>query len=148
MEPREIEDGFTVTFLRSRLPRLLRIECPDVEDSLFEHYRKNQGVLAVVEGKEVIGVIDVTVERWEQVAWLHHIVIAPAWRRKGIGSQLLNRGIQWAKEQGATLMFTAVPTKAFPATEFLRQHSFRFSGYHDDHFNNGDIAIFLTRELR
>jgi len=104
--------------------------------------------LAALSANEVIGFVDLATQPWESFAWLHHIVVAPEMRRQGIGAQLLKQSLRWAKEQGVVRVFAAVPTKAYPLTQFLQKHNFFMSGYHDDHFSNGDIAIFLTAMLR
>ncbi len=150
MEPQQTEDNFSVTFRRARLPRPVRMHCPDIEDTVFHHYRERQCVLAALSSdeKQVVGFIDLATKPWESFAWLHHIVVAPEWRRQGIGAQLLKRGVGWAKEQDVTRIFAAVPTKAYPLIRFLQKYNFYMSGYHDDHFSNGDIAIFLTALLR
>ena len=65
------------------------------------------------------GYIDQETQPDQGIAWIHHLVVAPAYRRQGIGSALLARGLQHARQLGLTQVMTVVQSKNYPAIQFL-----------------------------
>ncbi|ACX52763.1 GCN5-related N-acetyltransferase [Ammonifex degensii KC4] len=94
---------------------------------LFQH---SQGgfLVALVEGIPA-GFISTDPEwedHWlgERVGEIHEIVVDPAHQQKGIGSLLLQRGIQFLKERGCRTVGLWVGVGNTKAQNFYRKHGF------------------------
>ena len=71
----------------------------------------------------------------------------PAIARQGVGTALLARGMQHARQQGLGHMMTVVQSKNYPAIQFLARHGFRFCGYNERFYRNRDIGLYFVRGL-
>lgn len=142
------EGGQVVTrFQVARLPRAMQVQYPGWSEALLAHQQRGDLILVAAAATEVRGYIDQESQPDQGVAWLHHLVIAPVHRRQGIGSALLARGLQHARQQGMSQLMTAVQSKNYPAIQFLQKHSFRFCGYNERYYRSRDIALYFVRGL-
>lgn len=79
---------------------------------------------------------------------LQSIAVAPAARRGGVGSALLESLIEWAREGGYRALHLEVRAGNLPAIGLYRRFGFvqtgRRRGYYQD---NGEDALLLTRDF-
>jgi ribosomal protein S18 acetylase RimI-like enzyme len=149
MEEQRGNGTLTVHFRTARLPRPLRVPATLDRDWLFENFERGECFrVAVDERDQVRGLLDVTTRAWNQTAALNHLIVAPAFRRRGLGSQLLAAGIEWAREQGWRVMMVETQTKNYPAISFYQKQGFVFCGFNDQYYTNRDIAVFFALKLR
>jgi GNAT superfamily N-acetyltransferase len=71
-----------------------------------------------------------------------YVAIHPEWRRKGLGSALLDRALARAHEHGANHVTAAADVKNKGAEEFLLRHGFRHAG--DNRFMQAAAGILLA----
>ena len=57
------------------------------------------------------------------------VVVHPEWRRRGLGSQLLDRTLQLARERGSAHATNSAHAENDGANAFLRRHGFRVAGF-------------------
>jgi len=72
------------------------------------------------------------------------------YRGQGIGSRLLSRGTEWAREKGFEKLYNSVPSTNEPAIEFLEAHGWAVEAVREDHYKLGDEyadEVMLAREL-
>ncbi len=140
-------DRFRVTFQRVRLPRPLRLPYPAPGDALRQCYEVREGIwVAIVQG-QVRGFVQVTWDTEESLGWVRHLVVDRAWRGQGIGTALLRRVAQVARDRDADRLVVCVNAKNDPAIQFLLRQGFSFVGYNEVFFNEGDMAIYLGRSV-
>jgi ribosomal protein S18 acetylase RimI-like enzyme len=104
-------------------------------------------ILVAAEAAEVRGFIDQEYQPDQNMAWILHLIVSPAYRRQGIGSALLGRAMQAARQQGMAHVMTVVQSKNHPAISFLQHHGFTFCGYNERYYRNLDIALYFVRGL-
>jgi ribosomal protein S18 acetylase RimI-like enzyme len=139
------DDGEVVTRFRpARLPRTMKVAYPSWGEALLAHQERGDYIMVAAESFEVLGYIDQECQPDEDVAWIHHLVVAPGYRRRGIGEALLARGMQHARQQGLSHVMTAVQSKNYPAITFLQHRGFIFCGYNERYYRNKDIALYFV----
>ncbi|MCX6030629.1 MAG: GNAT family N-acetyltransferase [Chloroflexi bacterium] len=142
------EDAQVVTRFRvAALPRTMHVAYPSWGEALLAHQERGDLILVAAEAAEVRGYINVETQPDQSLAWLHHLVIAPVYRRQGIGAALLARGIQHARQQSLSQMMTLVQSKNHPAIKFLERNRFAFCGYNERFYRNKDIGLYFVRGL-
>lgn len=154
-------DGFGVTWrlverkldppFHSRYFGLNRQQRAEVSSRLQE----GDGLYLVAEDAHtgrLVGLLDMEHERWRDTAVVWNILIDRAFRRKGLGRELMRRAIAWAREQGLRGIVLETQTDNVPACCFYRELGFKLCGIDDHFYSNDDIgarevAIFWWHEL-
>jgi streptothricin acetyltransferase len=100
----------------------------------------------------LVALLDVEGERWHNAARLWNIHIDRAYRRHGLGRELVNRTLAWAREQGLRGLVLETQTNNLPACRFYQSLGFKLCGLDDHFYSNDDIrvnevAIFWWREI-
>ena len=140
------EAGQVVTrFLQVRLPRSMQVQYPGWSEALLAHQQRGDLILVAAVATQVHGYIDQETQPDQGVGWIHHLVVGPEYRRQGIASALLARGVQHARQQGLAQLMAAVQSKNYPAIQFLQKHNFKFCGYNERYYRSRDIALYFAR---
>jgi len=147
MQERVTDSETVVSFRQIRLPRPMRVQYPRSVDHLLEDWQRN-GCFLVAEGQgRVVGYLDLQVQRWQGVGWVVNLTVDEAYRRRGVGGVLLERGIAWGKSLGLRALMADVQTKNHPAICFAQKYGFKLCGYNDQYYVSRDIALFLSLSL-
>ena len=136
-----------VRFRLARLPRAMKVSDVVSEDDVAFHFMHG-GTLLVAEDGTVRGFIDVTESEWNQALHINNLAVAPAFRRKGIGTQLMQAALDWARQKKLRVALLSTSTKAYPAISFFQKHGFGYCGYNDQLYPNRDIAMLFALNLR
>jgi ribosomal protein S18 acetylase RimI-like enzyme len=148
MRTQETERSIAVHFDTVRLPRPMRVAYPRAPEELINHWEKKACFLVVPNpAKEIIGFVDALPQRGQNTLWIFNLVVTSAYRRQGVGSQLLLAAREWAGQQRLGQMTLEVQTKNYPAIAFAQKHGFQFCGYNERYYPNGDIALFFSRSI-
>lgn len=78
---------------------------------------------------------------------LHRVVVAAEYRRRGTARLMLQEGLRWAVEGGASRMVLEVREDNDPAVGFYRAHGFRDVGMRRDYYAPGANALVLELPL-
>jgi len=148
VEVREQEGRIHITFEPIRLPRSARLPYPRQGEPLAAGWEGCDLFLVADAGRQICGYITVRALRGHGLAWVQDLVVDRAWRRRGIGSDLLVEAMEWAQRNGLERLVAEVTTKNDPGICFLRAHGLVFCGYHEQHWRTQDIAILFARPLR
>ncbi len=143
----KISVGFRVT----RLPRAMRVPLTLDEWSrgaLHENFERGECFMVASDGDEISGFVDATLNPWEQIARVNHLIVRADRRRRGIASELLRAVLHWALVRDAASVMVAVSTKNYPASALFQTHGFSFCGYNDQYYSNRDIALFFALSLK
>lgn len=115
----------------------------DIESRIF--------FVACVEG-EVVGWVHlkhVDLQKLKHTAELT-LGVLEQYRGHGIGSQLLERGVGWADEQGLEKIYNSIPSSNEGAIEFLEAREFEVEAIREDHYKlNGHYIdeVMMAHEL-
>jgi GNAT superfamily N-acetyltransferase len=143
-------EGRQINFRRERLPRPVEILYPIEEMRLLLALpRENCYLIAVGKNEPIVlGYLTMRPEPVHQIALIQDIVVAKQFRRRGVGSRLLNVARSWAQEHDAKELMVETQTINYPAIEFLQTQGLQFCGFNDQYFRNHDIAVFFGQQLR
>ncbi len=141
------EQDMVARFRLAQLPRTTRVRYPSWNEALLAHQERGDLILVAAQATEVLGYIDQETQPDQDIAWIHHLVVAAPHRRKGIGTALLQRGIQHARQEGLAQMMVIVQSKNYPAINFFQRHGFTFCGYNERFYRNQDIGLYFGRGL-
>jgi ribosomal protein S18 acetylase RimI-like enzyme len=138
----------SVAFDVVRLPRRMRIPYPRDVEQLVEDWQRGEGFLVAEVDGEVRGYVDIMSRPWQGVGWVTNLAVDSAFRRRRIGTTLVQHARQWAKDQGLQALAVEATTKNHPALSLYQNLGFRFCGYNDHYYPNRDIALFFVQTLR
>jgi len=141
------EDEIITRFHTVKLPRTMRVQYPAWSEALLVHQERGDLILVASEAGEIRGYINQESQPDQGLAWLHHLVVASSYRRQGIGTALLTRGLQHARQLGLGYAMTVVQSKNYPAIRFLGGQGFEFCGYNERFYRNRDIGLYFVRGL-
>jgi len=136
---------------RSSSYSLNRQQCQEVGARL----REGDGlylVAQVADSGKLAALLDMERERWRDTANVWNILVDRAYRRRGLGRELMNRAIAWARAQGLRAITLETQTNNLAACRFYQALGFKLCGIDDHFYSNDDIgmkevAIFWWYEL-
>ena len=67
--------------------------------------------------------------------------LRPKFRGRGMGSRLLERGVEWARERGFEKLYNSVPATNEDAIAFLESHGWGTEAVRADHYKIGDDYV-------
>ena len=106
------------------------LEVPDRLEKLYA--RPGTVALVAVTGGEAVGCVTVhlfsALHTNEPVAWLTAVVVDENVRGHGIGSALIKRAEEWAKERGATRVSLTSALRRKEAHEFYKARDYEHTG--------------------
>jgi ribosomal protein S18 acetylase RimI-like enzyme len=148
MEERSEARQITVNLRLTRLPRPMKVRNVVSRDDLVSDYQRGDNLWVYDEGGVIVGFISAVAEEWNQSASIHNLAVAPAYRRKGIGSLLMRTVLDWARQKKLRVVLLDTSTKNYPAICFYQKHGFTFCGFNDQLYPNRDIAMLFALNLR
>ena len=147
MEERSVGTELQIAFRQARLPRPMRVPYLRDLDRLVDDWERDECFLVAAEGPEVLGFVDVRVQAWDGTGWVHHLVVARRYRRRGIGSRLVQAGAEWARRAGLRRLMLENSTKNYPGLCFCQRLGCSFCGFNDQLHTNQDIVVFFSYPL-
>ena len=147
MEESEGAGKVTVVFRTARLPRSMRVKYPKDYDNLLASWRRGECFLVAEEDGQVRGYLDMSAQSWHLTGWVDNLAVAKDHRRQGIGTALLRKAGEWARQRGLSRLMLEIQTKNYPAICFCQKNGFAFCGFNDHYYTNQDIALFFARSL-
>lgn len=148
MDERASTGNIVVGFRLTRLPRPMKVNGIIAADEIAQHFWGGGALFVADAGGQVCGFVDVTESAWNQTAQINNLAVAPAYRRRGIGTQLLRAALEWARQKNLRAALLDTPTKAHPAICLYQKLGFTFCGFNDQLYPNRDIALFFALSLR
>jgi ribosomal protein S18 acetylase RimI-like enzyme len=147
MDAREENDHLLVRFRTVRLPRAMEVAYPRDGDSRARAGQQHDCFLVAVAGEIVLGYVNM---RWDVAragGWIHDLVVDKAFRRRRIGSALLEQAARWANLRQGRHLTLELQTKNYPGILFAQSQGFAFCGFNDHYYANQDIALFFGKNL-
>jgi len=147
MEERITSDSIHVSFRRVRIPRSVQIRDPRAREDLFEVWQHSRCFLVAEEAGQVVGFLNLVVERRTWQGWIEHLTVHRPYRRRGVASKLLEAAEQWARASELRGITAVVQSKNDPAIRLFPQRGYRFRGFIDRYYRNGDLGLLFCLEL-
>lgn len=137
----------TITFQTLRLPRPIRVEYPRTPEMLRRELAAVKGILVAEAEDVVLGYIQVVLNMADQSGWVRNFAVGERWRRRRIGTALLDQASRWAQHYQARTLTLETTTKSYPAIQLMLSRGLLFCGFNDRYYVTQDIAIFFGQNL-
>jgi len=116
----------------------------DHENVLLRHNELESRVffVATVEG-EVVGWVHLDHPEIEKLAHTSELTVGvlEAYRGHGIGSRLLEEGLDWAADHGYEKVYNSAPSTNEDAIEFLKARGWEIEAVRGKHYKIGDDYV-------
>lgn len=110
------------------------------ESKLFGEYVEEPRAFGAELDGEQVGWIEVGYERWNNRMRVWEFLVREEFRRKGIGTLLMNHAVKLAKEKGARMLVLETQSCDVPAIGFYLRFGFELIGFDAAAYSNEDIA--------
>ena len=114
-------------------------------DFLFQSYVEEPEVFGIFDKKKLIGVIEGSIETWNNRYRIWNFLIDKKYRRDGYGKMLFQHMIGVAKEKGARAIVLECQSCNYPAISFYLDRGMHFIGLDTMSYSNKDIE---NKEVR
>ena len=160
--------GLDTAFVTERIYRPVREEFAFrlVEEIVMPHLRKQYAFdpsdpaerasweYAVIaeEDKQLAGFAAAKFEAWNRRVVLLHLYVMPAFRRKGVGTQLLEAIDRYARSVQARCVWLETQNINYPAIQFYCRSGFQFCGFDESLYDPAslgqeEVALFFVRPV-
>ncbi|MDI6453635.1 GNAT family N-acetyltransferase [Peloplasma aerotolerans] len=112
---------------------------------LFEDYIEYPKAFAVFDRKKIVAVIEGAMESWNKRFRVWNFLVEKKYRKQGIGSELFQYIMQYAKNEGARAIILEVQSCNDPAIQFYMKQGLHFVGLDTISYTNNDIQ---NKEVR
>ncbi len=104
--------------------------------------REGDGLCLVAQDTgQLVALLDVERERWRDTATVWNILVDKSYRRQGLGCELMNRAIEWARGHGLRGILLETQTNNLSACRFYQAMGFQLCGLDDHFYSNDDIGV-------
>ena len=115
-------------------------------DRLNDSFKDGEIIVADDNGK-IVGYSELRLVRWNRSCWVISIIVDSAYRKQGIGSQILERVKLSAKEFGMRTVMFDLGMSNYPAYRFYMKNGFKVCGLNDVYYRDSSPAIFMCHQL-
>ncbi len=147
MDERSLGSELHLVFRPAKLPRPMRVAYPRDLRRLPEDWERDECFLVAIEGALILGFIDVRLQPWDGLAWVHHLVVGRRYRRRGLGRRLVQTAAEWTRRGGQRQLMLESSTKNYPGLAFCQRLGCTFCGYNDQLYTSQDITVFFSYPL-
>lgn len=145
MEQASEEGVLTTRFREVPLPRPVHLNYPYQMNVLRNHLEGNAvNLVAEVKAKPV-AFLSLDISGPFQAGRVTDLVVEESHRRQGIATSLLVSAADWVLERKIRSVAMEMLAKNFPGVSMARKLGFRFAGFSDIFFPNGQTAVFFHR---
>ncbi len=129
-----------------RLPRKMNVTYPKKLEMLSDNWQLKSNVLVAEIDRKTVGYIILNHDFNPGLIRVTDIVVSPEFRKKGVGTALLEGGVVWSKMQtGIKRMMVELQSKNYPAICLMGKLGFEFCGYNDKYYHTNDVALFFMK---
>ena len=106
---------------------------------LFEDHIEEPRVFAALLGNEQVGWIELGYDKWNNRMRVWEFLVEEKFRKRGIGTLLMNHAVKIAKEKGARMLVLETQTNIDTALDFYLNFGFELIGFDTAAYSNEDI---------
>lgn len=111
-------------------------------------------IVAEVDGK-IVGYVMTRIEKgfsafgfkWVTKAHIISLAVLPQYRKQGIGSALMRKALEGAKEYGATESYLEVRVTNVEAINLYKRLSYEVKGVNADYYSDGEDAYVMAARI-
>ncbi len=107
---------------------------------LFEDHIQEPRVFAAMQGGRQVGWIELGYDKWNNRMRVWEFLVEDRSRRQRIGTLLMNKAVEIAKQKKARMLVLETQTNNADAINFYLQFGFHFVGIDIAAYSNDDIA--------
>jgi GNAT superfamily N-acetyltransferase len=148
MDVQHAEDQAGAIFREIRLPRAVSVQYPRPVAALSESWSRRTGMLVAMLGDQSVGYARMSDLIIPRTVWITDVVVAPRFRKQGIGSALILAVHSWALDRKNRRAIVEMPSKNNPAIRLAQKLGYEFCGYNDQYYETQDIALYFGRSIR
>ena len=134
---------FSITLRCLRLPR--EVTVIPAGEPLERIWQRAAAVFVAAAADTLAGFVVLTLADEQPAAMVSRLIVAPTFRRRGVGAALLHTAARWAASEGLASLLAHCSTRNHPAVAFLTRSGFTFAGFNEAYYPNGEIALFWHR---
>jgi GNAT superfamily N-acetyltransferase len=145
----ESEDILHVTFRPVRLPRPIMLTPPGLKARLTQTWQRRALTLVLEDEEEgtIHGYLGAEILLGQRLGWVDIIAIAPEMRQQRGGIRLMEEAIVWGRAHGLRALVLETQARNAPIVAMAQQMGFTFSGYHEQFYDEAEVALFFTLPL-
>lgn len=147
MDVREEGDETLVRYRTVRLPRFMDVAYPRDRENLSLSWERRDCFLVAAADDILLGYVNLRIDAVRTRGWIQDLVVGKSFRRRRIGSALLEQATRWAVLHHIDHLTLEMQTKNYPAIQFAQAQGFVFCGFNDHYYMNQDIAVFFGRNV-
>lgn len=147
MHLREGDRVIQSIFDQIRLPRTMTVTYPYTPHEIERILHRSDFVYLATFQNQPAACLGLVNSLDGQTLHISHLMVQPAYRRKGIGQTLLRLAKQSAQHCHCNTLSLKTQTKNFPTIQLAQKLGFAYCGYNDRYYNNGDIALSFSLTL-
>jgi ribosomal protein S18 acetylase RimI-like enzyme len=136
----------SAAFREVRLPRTVQVHHPRTAKQLADTWHVRP-MLSAMNGMEAIAYIRFTDAIMSHAVWITDVMVAKAWRRRGIARKLIAAAENWGNQHELRLAIIEVQSKNYPAIRLIQKLGYEFCGYNDQYYSTRDVALFFSRTI-
>jgi ribosomal protein S18 acetylase RimI-like enzyme len=129
-------DGWNVGLLFKRFQNVLE---KSYRGRLFEEHVGGPRVFAAVLNGEQVGWIELGFDAWNNRMRVWEFLVREEYRGRGIGSTLMNRAVEVAREKGARMVVLETQSNNAVAIDFYLKFGFELIGFDVAAYSNEDV---------
>jgi ribosomal protein S18 acetylase RimI-like enzyme len=107
---------------------------------LFEDHIAEPRVFAAMFGNKQVGWIELGYEKWNNRMRVWEFLVDEEFRKRGVGTLLMNHAVKIAKEKGARMLVLETQTNNATAISFYLNFGFELIGLDVAAYSNDDIG--------
>jgi ribosomal protein S18 acetylase RimI-like enzyme len=135
-------DSWEIKLMKKTLGEALE---KNSDSSLFQSFIEEPRVFAAETNNEQVGWIELGYEKWNNRMRVWEILVKEEFRRQGIGTALMNKAIDIAKEKGTRMLVLETQYCNVNAMSFYLKLGFELIGFDTAAYSNEDLQ---RREVR
>lgn len=143
----EAEDTLHITFRPVRLPRPIVLTPPGLKERLTEGWQRRALTLVLEQEGTIYGYLGMEVRIGQGLGWIEVMAVAPSARQQGWEAGLLEETIAWGQARGLRAIVLETQARNAPTIALAQQMGFVFSGYHERHYDEAEVALLFTLPL-
>jgi ribosomal protein S18 acetylase RimI-like enzyme len=117
----------------------------DYHGKLFEDHVEEPRVFMAVVGNKQVGWIELGYDKWNNRMRVWEFLVEEEFRKRGIGTSLMNHAVKIAKERGARMLVLETQTNNDTSIDFYLNFGFELIGLDVAAYSNEDIE---KKEIR
>ena len=135
-------EGWRIDLARRAFDEILE---KNYRGKLYEDHVEEPRVFTAHLGNEEVGWIELGYEKWNNRMRVWEFLIAEEFRKKGIGTLLMNHAVLIARQKGARMLVLETQTNNATAIDFYLRFGFDAIGLDTGAYSNDDVG---RREVR